>query len=1293
MNDSIAIIGVSFDLPNIKNWEDLKASLYDKNTYIGEMPKERLKEIELVFGDIEMAKSGYLSEIDKFDNTYFGFTERESLRLFPEHRLFLTNAIKAFYHAGYAEASLKGSKTGVFYTSSRSAYQNYANYSDLSFNSFDVIEGIEGTRLAKYLDLRGPVVSVNTTCSSSLVAVNSAIQSLNVNECDLAIVGGVKTLSLTKESVLNNVVHSKKETCRPFDQDADGIMNGEGAIFFVLKRYEQAIKDKDVILAEIKGAAVNHGGNRISSLTAPSSEAQKEVIIQAWKNANVDVDSIRYIEAHGTGTVLGDPIEVEAIKQAVFQFSPSRKNTPFAISSFKGQIGHLDYLSGLAGLLRVVAALHFEVIPVQSNFDKLNEYFDLEESGIYVPEITENWDSKNKVRIGGVSSFGLTGTNVHLVVLKNEIHNKIKIPDQQELKYLQISHDNHQKLRSYKDYLIDRIENINCNEDLYKLCSKLNKVFQLNIENEGIIYSSKDSLITSLKSKKTNSNDKKLFLLLDLDVLYYSKECIESIFIENLFIKEQWDQNVSLELNKIQNQYALNILFQFTIYKYIFNKLGVKVKLITSQEDSVINKLINSEISVREIIEKTSEEKELNNPFDENRFKKYLEQTSLVRNVVIIDFSNKNQSRFKNLKLDYIYGNLSNNDRFLLYTNMLESGVDSLKSGYTSVYNNIELPYFSPKRFWPEVKKSFLHTKDIVKSTSKKEGTNAKIFNKKEIKVILNKVWSSILEMNDFNDDEDFFELGGTSISALDMIDEIEKSIKGIKILYEEIYSYATVNKLTDLIYVQLENVSSSIKEQKNENHRIDESQINSIVKNSWVSILEFDNFSDDEDFFELGGTSLSALDMIDEIEKNIEGIKILYEEIYSYSTVSKLVKKIVFQLQKDKIITNLNNDKLDPILRKQKYENLLDNISKEEFSKYTPQNILITGATGLVGAAMVSYLHTNTKAKLYCIVQKKDFNSPEKRFWSIFQKHYDIVDTSRIQIIEGNLYLDNLGMKPNEKKINEIDTIFHIAGSPEFISKKTSEEHINYLGTKNIVDWSNKKGIKNFNFISTIGVVGKVMPYEVENFYETDINLGQDPGNYIHASSKLKAEEYIKNYYQFKSKVFRISNVGGRFEDGFFPTDLSKNLMWLKLKSLSELNYYYEELLKENSSISLFPVDILVKLIVEISFVNIKSISTFHIKTERSFLNHEIFKAFKKAGIQLELLSYEEFMSFMDNNHYKMNFYNVASEANKYKLRDDATNKVISKLNLSKFREFNKQLYLERLLSKNLKPNNQIIS
>ena len=1281
MNNSIAIIGVSFDLPKIKNWDDLEKALYNKQTFIDEMPANRLNDIEEAFGTAQMAKAGYIKEIDKFDNDYFNLTKRESVKIVPEHRLFLSNAIKAFYHAGYSEASLKESKTGIFFTTSTSAYLNFAHVSDLSFNSFDLVEGIEGTRLAKFLDTRGPVVAINTTCSSSLVAINAAKHSLNSYECDMALVGGVKILSVTEESAKGIVIHSKTGECKPFDQDADGTMNGEGAIFFVLKRYDQAVKDGDAILGEIKGIAVNHGGNRISSLTAPSSEAQRDVIVQAWENAAIDLEKIKFIEAHGTGTILGDPIEIKAIKQAFKQYNPAIEKSPCAISSFKGQIGHLDYLSGLAGLLRLVAALNFKKIPLQSNFSQLNQYFDLKETGLYIPETTEAWESEDKERIGGVSSFGLTGTNVHIVVSQSE-----KINSEQHTEkpsYLQLSHTDRSKLNLYKKYLAEKIEAINNVEELDKFCLKLNKVFQLKQVNQGITYSSKASLIQSLKSEEPSDDAEKLFLLLDLDLCTYSKEFIASIFIENLFIKQQWDKHITIPLSELSDQKTINIFFQFVLYKYLFEKLGNKIKLISSKEGSILNDLIKSKITIQQIIDQENNIESQYGNFNEDKFREYLQKNVNSEAITILDFSQKDKNRFNdlNLKLSVIKGSFSDDiDRFQLYSNILSINSNPLLTSNNPIIYESGIPYFNAKRFWPKLTQKANVTEEVSKEENKKPELVS--FEAKELKSIITNVWTNVLETADFKDNEDFFDLGGTSLSVLDMIDDLEKNIAGIKIPYEEIYSYSTVSLLYEMIAAQL-TITTSTNKSHSELPLPSRNEARKIIREIWTSILETEDFLDDDDFFDLGGTSLSTLDMTDELEKKIPGIKISYEEVYSYTTVSKILDKIT-ELQNASTIEPQTQLLINPEHREENYGKIIEQIKKEHFVKEVPENLFITGGTGLLGMAVIHYLIKNTNAKLYCLVRKKEFDSSKERFWSIFGKYYDLEVSPRIEIIEGDLMAKQMNISgAYDKKFGKIDMIFHVAGSPEFISKKKDVEHINYVGTKNVVDWANKWNIKKLNFISTIGIVGKTMPAEVLNFYETDTNLGQDPGSYIHASSKLKAEEYILQEYKHKSKIFRISNIGGSYENGTFATDLSKNLMWIKLKTLSELKFYYDELLEGSSNINFFPVDIISKLITEISFTKIDVLNTFHLHAGRPFSNRAIFNSFKEVGIDLKAISKEEFTAFMENNQSRMNFYNVATEANKYIIRNDATDEIIQKLKLNKKYETSK--YIQKLLTKNL--------
>ncbi|KLT71295.1 beta-ketoacyl synthase N-terminal-like domain-containing protein [Flavobacterium sp. ABG] len=1186
MQEPVAIIGVSFEFPGIKTWKDLTASLTDSKTYIDHLSSNRLEDIHNRFGNLEMSKGGYLPNIDQFDNKYFGTTEREAVKMFPEHRLFLLHALRAFYDAGYVEEDLKSSNTGIFYTASRSAY---SNYSELSFNEFDALFGIEGTRLANFLDLRGPVIAIDTTCSSSLVAVNNAIHSLNFKECDKALVGGVKFSAITKEAADESTVVSKKQHCKPFDEEADGLMNGEGAVCIVLKRLTDAERDKDPIYGIIKGNGINHGGARISSLTAPSSDAQKDVILKAWRNAQVSSNQIKFIEAHGTGTILGDPIEFEGLKAAFLE--DNQDNALCSISSFKGQVGHLDYLSGLAGLVRLIAALNNMVLPIQANFRKLNKHLNTENSPVKIQDSIGIWESTNGERIGGVSSFGLTGTNVHLVVSQKEI---TRNPDKQEFFYLQISEDNKERFDNLKKQILRKIENLNL-EEIGPFCHKTNRLFQLKNNNQGYVFSSLDTLKNDLKAAEKSTDKKTVFYILDLDILEYNKDIITSILEENELIRLQWDKNIPYSIDSIENKKVLNVLFQFVLYKYLIANLNKKVNFITKKGEGSIGQLINKEITPLELINNPERCITSDHFFDEEAFKKYLETSNSSDKVIVVDFSNKNPDRFDDLKLEVlnIKGTLTDLNRFKLYSEIVLAGVSALKSKINPLFHDSELPYFDLKRFWPE-------TKQIVQEkTISNTVADITKYDLLQITKIIKEVWCEVLETTEIEVEDNFFDLGGSSLTALDMMSEVESKINGSKISYEDMYNHTTIKELSQVVFDQL-----------------------------------------------------NAEDLTKTVEKEV---------------------------------VNVANDEI----RKNDYELLINKIETEEYSKIIPKKIVVTGATGLVGSFMVEYLIKNTDAQIVCLVRGDDNNSAQDRFWTLLNQNFKIQESARIQIVKADLSLSNFGVEQKELLTN-VDTVFHVAGSPSFVSQYKAEDHINFIGTKNCIDWANANNVQNFNLVSTIGIVGQTMPKEIKNFYETDLNVGQETSGLIHASSKVLAEEYLKDHFKNNAKVFRIPNVGGRYEDGFISSDLSKNLMSLKLKYFYEMGYYSNEILKWYPGIIFTPVDHLAGLIVEIGLTNVNSLKTYHLNLEKGFSFGDIIASFLKNDLYLEKIEDHELVQKLEqikknSMNVGLNLYrigqNESEEENNFNFQNKATMKLIDKLNIAFVNNYDRSHYLDNIV------------
>jgi myxalamid-type polyketide synthase MxaB len=364
--------------------------------------------------------AAFLDSVDQFDPLFFGISPREAISLDPQQRLLLEVTWEALERAGQAPDRLVPDRTGAFIGIGQ------MDYAHLLLGAYDptLIDVYAGTgngfcfasgRLSYFLGVRGPNLAVDTACSSSLVAVHLACQSLRMRECDLALAGGVHLLlspqpfiGLTKLGAL-----SPDGKCKTFDAAANGYGRGEGCGVIVLKRLSDAISNDDVIAAVIRGSATNHDGSS-SGFTVPNGLAQQELLRRALRNAEVEPEQVGYVETHGTGTQLGDPIDVEALSEV---FGRNRAlDRPLIIGSVKTNIGHLEAAAGIAGLLKVVLSLQHHEIPPHLHFRKPNPHIRWSEIPVKVPTAPMPWDAADKKRLAGVSSFGLSGSNAHVVL-------------------------------------------------------------------------------------------------------------------------------------------------------------------------------------------------------------------------------------------------------------------------------------------------------------------------------------------------------------------------------------------------------------------------------------------------------------------------------------------------------------------------------------------------------------------------------------------------------------------------------------------------------------------------------------------------------------------------------------------------------------------------------------------------------------------------------------------------------------------------------------------------------------
>jgi len=425
-DSAIAIIGMACKLPGAATPESFWSNIRDGVESISFLKDEELEASDLepgVMSDSRYVKAApVLDDVELFDAGFFNITPNEALVMDPQHRLFLETGWASLEDAGY-NPERYGGAVGVFAGARTSSYlfNIFANREmGLSMGAFEIGLGNDAafltSRVSYKLNLTGPSYSVHTACSTSLVAIHLACNSLLINECQMALAGGVAVNVPHKSGYLyrKGGILSPDGHCRAFDSRAQGTIFGSGVGVVVLKRLEDAIRDKDHLYALIKGTATNNDGWSKASFTAPAIRGQNGVVLDALANAGVEADSIQYVEAHGTGTPLGDPIEVQALTKAYR--TQSKRRGYCALGSVKTNVGHLDAAAGVAGLIKTVLALKHREIPPTLHFVEANPELGLEETPFYVNSEVKEWKANGHPRRAGVSAFGVGGTNAHVVL-------------------------------------------------------------------------------------------------------------------------------------------------------------------------------------------------------------------------------------------------------------------------------------------------------------------------------------------------------------------------------------------------------------------------------------------------------------------------------------------------------------------------------------------------------------------------------------------------------------------------------------------------------------------------------------------------------------------------------------------------------------------------------------------------------------------------------------------------------------------------------------------------------------
>lgn len=792
----IALIGVSIKYADITTLQEFAEVIRNNSIYIKQPTEDRVLHSQIEKKE-QYHPYGYLDRVDFFDHEFFNLSKGEANTIDPGHRMILEGVCNAIENSGYDLDYISSQNTGLFTTTQTGLYNLLYQSENKGLDFIGGLASIGGGRVANILNIRGPVMNIDTACSSSLVALHEAVQNIKSGEIDLGIVAGSRLLFLFNEanSFEKDAIMSTDGMCRAFDEDASGTAGGEGIAVVVLKRLDHAIRDNDNILAVIKGSAINNDGSSSNSITAPSPVAQKNVILSACKNAAIPVSSVGYIETHGTGTKLGDPIEYKGIKDA---FVSDSEPYSVRLGTLKPNIGHLDNLSGLFGFIKAALVLKEKEFFPLANFNTVNKFIE-EDPNILLQKEGAQWHT-DKIRRAGVSSFGLSGTNAHIIL---EEYNANEIADSYtgNNNWFKIAAKNKNALREYIDNIYKFISENTPIEDLAYTLNTGRKDYKYRLAVSGnTIAEIKRSLLAQKDNEQIST-----VKYTKVALLYLSDKVSN---VENFLKCNQFkDTFLSLqkELDNPERDFTVTqtLAFQISLYRYL-NAKGFNVNQLICNGNIAKNS--------KEIIEgKNNITKDLK--FDED-FNLDLDKLKVLvknyadDNILLVVVGNNSHSMpgiFKSLAEEQIpcidvLKIMENNNWNLLWSSLYNNGLEfNWKEFYSNeVFKKVTAPTYPFEKIscWNENKNPLLFNNLNSKPNTEQPKLIVKNLSEEEIVVGILK---EILKNENLTLTDDFFELGGNSIVGVQFINRVNE-LFGITIHFDALFECYEINEIVTLI-------------------------------------------------------------------------------------------------------------------------------------------------------------------------------------------------------------------------------------------------------------------------------------------------------------------------------------------------------------------------------------------------------------------------------------------------------------------------------------------------------------
>ncbi len=807
--EDIAITGMSGVLPGADNLELFRENLKSGKDCIGKVPLNRLELCNLD-RDKSYLECGYLNHIEYFDYEFFGISRGEAISMDPQKRIVLTEIYKAIANAGYSYESMRGTKTAVILSCGNSGYGTLRD-TDARVSFLGNLEGMVAGNIAHFLDLRGKAMMVDVTCASSLLAIYEAAVELIRGDADMALAGGVsayaKPQSTEGMDYSSSGVLSRNMRSRSFDEKADGTGVGEGAAVVLLKRLKDAVRDKDHIYGVIKGGAANHTGKRGNSIVAPSATAQTEVIKRAWEVAGVDASKIEMIEAHGTGTKIGDPIEIDGLNQAFAD--AGAEGSDCYITAVKSSIGHLGMAAGAASFVKAALALKYREIYPLVNFTNPNPLIDWKNSPVVPCRETESFKEDKPVAV--VTGLGLSGTNVHLVLEAYEEPVDNGTENGKSEYICTLSGRDEELFNEYRDSLVKYLNN---REDL-KPASFSRTITEGRDHyscRSSFLFSNRDELIRKLGEAELYRTTKpeKVVLLSsgDIDTVLNKREFFS-------LTEENHSSDTQSDIEKYLGFYE-----SFTS---VMDKMGITFNEVAGFRggNSVVEVVINkrSISSAAEMFETYKQRS-----FNREGFAEYARANG--ENTLFITLEPESEMveilREERVGENLIYGKSENS----LLSQLYIRGFDINWQNYH--WERVEKTDLPPVPF----KKSFcwFDKESIISEKPSESGREGKSFKKQSIEETLTAIWRECLQDNSIGIDDDFFDLGGNSIVSLKMV-QMTHEAYGEVIDLDDFYDYATIREMGAFIREKLDVEA--------ETERVDPYHIEAVSKEQYYPVSE----------------------------------------------------------------------------------------------------------------------------------------------------------------------------------------------------------------------------------------------------------------------------------------------------------------------------------------------------------------------------------------------------------------------------------------------------------------------